>query len=155
MENYYYIDTVGERQGPLSMEKLLAQGITAQTFVWREGMNDWKAAASLPELSAHFGAVPPPTPQELAATQKIAPARPDDYLVWAILSTLFCCLPLGIVSIIYATRVSSYYIAGDYEAAYEASQKAKNWAIWGFATAGIAILLYIFIIMVGIAANII
>jgi len=27
------------------------------------------------------------------------PAATDNYLVWAILSTIFCCLPFGIVSI--------------------------------------------------------
>lgn len=32
---------------------------------------------------------------------------PDNNLVWAILSTVLCCLPLGIVAIIKSTQVNS------------------------------------------------
>lgn len=53
-----------------------------------------------------------------------------NHLVWAILSTLFCCLPLGIVSIVYASQVDGKRAAGDLAGAREASHKAKMWAIW-------------------------
>ena len=36
-----------------------------------------------------------------------------NHLVWAILSTLFCCLPLGIVSIVFAAQVNGKLAAGD------------------------------------------
>ncbi|SEL48894.1 Interferon-induced transmembrane protein [Pseudoxanthomonas sp. GM95] len=52
-----------------------------------------------------------------------------NYLVWAILSTLFCCLPLGIVSIVYAAQVDGRRLAGDLNGARELSHKAKMWAI--------------------------
>ncbi|WP_417935251.1 CD225/dispanin family protein [Flagellimonas maritima] len=32
------------------------------------------------------------------------PPKPDNYLVWAILSTIFCCIGTGIASIIYASK---------------------------------------------------
>ena len=51
------------------------------------------------------------------------------HLVWAILSTLFCCLPLGIVSIIHAAQVDGKRAAGDMRGARESSDKAKFWAI--------------------------
>lgn len=50
-------------------------------------------------------------------------------LVWAILTTLFCCLPLGIVSIVYAAQVDGKRAAGDIAGAREASRKAGLWAI--------------------------
>lgn len=50
-------------------------------------------------------------------------------LVWAILSTLFCCLPFGIVSIVYAAKVDGLVAAGDLTAAQQASDNAKKWAI--------------------------
>src|SRR6476620_364424 len=49
----------------------------------------------------------------------------SNYLVPAILSTVFCCLPLGVVSIIFATQVNSKIAAGDVAGAAEASKKAK------------------------------
>ena len=54
---------------------------------------------------------------------------PPNYMVWAVLSTLFCCLPLGIVSIIKASEVNSKWIAGDEIGAKMSSEQAKNWAI--------------------------
>jgi hypothetical protein len=50
-------------------------------------------------------------------------------LVWGILTTLLCCLPFGIVSIVFAAQVSSKQAAGDYTGAMDASKKAKTWAI--------------------------
>ncbi|MBQ9575422.1 MAG: CD225/dispanin family protein [Muribaculaceae bacterium] len=71
--------------------------------------------------------------------QEQRPPKPDNYLVWAILCTLLCCLPLGIVSIIYSSKVDGLYSSGDYAAAQDASKKAKNFAMWG-ALSGIIIL---------------
>ena len=42
-----------------------------------------------------------------------------NHLVWSILSTLFCCLPLGIVSIVYASQVDGKRAAGDIAGARE------------------------------------
>jgi hypothetical protein len=63
------------------------------------------------------------------------------YLPQAILTTLFCCLPLGIVSIVYAASVSGKQAAGDVEGALEASRKARSWAwaAFGVGLAGIAL----------------
>jgi hypothetical protein len=54
-----------------------------------------------------------------------ATADVQNYLIPAILSTVFCCLPLGVVSIIFATQVNSKVAAGDIAGAMEASKKAK------------------------------
>lgn len=55
--------------------------------------------------------------------------RPANYLVWAILATVLCCLPTGIASIIFATQVNSKWEMGDFAGAQESSAKAKKWAI--------------------------
>jgi hypothetical protein len=55
--------------------------------------------------------------------------KPPSYLVWAILTTLFCCLPFGIASIVFAAQVDSKYSQGDVVGSQRASDAAKLWAI--------------------------
>ena len=57
------------------------------------------------------------------------PYKPDSYLILAIISTFFGFLPFGIVAIVYATKVDNLYYQGQYEAAIDASSKAKKWSI--------------------------
>ncbi|MDE6123295.1 MAG: CD225/dispanin family protein, partial [Duncaniella dubosii] len=57
---------------------------------------------------------------------------PDNYLIWAILATICCCIPSGIVAIFYAAKVSPAYYRGDYMAALDASSKAQLWVIISF-----------------------
>lgn len=71
----------------------------------------------------------PPFQSNYAQGQR--PGKPDNYLVWAILSTIFCCLPLGIVSIVYSSKVDGLYNAGDIKGAYDAASKASSYAMWG------------------------
>jgi Interferon-induced transmembrane protein len=63
--------------------------------------------------------------------------EPDNYLVWAILTTVLCCLPFGIVSIVYSTKVSGLWSQGRYAEAQDAASNAKKWAIIG-AVVGVA-----------------
>jgi len=66
-----------------------------------------------------------------------AQQQPDNYLVWAILVTVLCCLPFGIVSIVYSTKVSGLWAQGRYPEAQAAADNAKKWAIIG-AVVGVA-----------------
>jgi hypothetical protein len=74
-----------------------------------------------------------------------------NHLVWAILATLFCCLPLGIVAIIFAAQVNTKLQAGDYAGAVDSSNKAKMWSWIAFASGFVVILLYvIFAVVLGV-----
>jgi Interferon-induced transmembrane protein len=77
---------------------------------------------------------------------------PETYLVWAILTTLFCCLPGGIVSIVYAAQVSGKYNSGDYAGAVASSENAKKWAIYS-AIAGVAVVVLYFVFAAALLAN--
>ena len=73
-----------------------------------------------------YPAAPPPgygygTPQG---------APPPNYLVWSIITILLCTIP-GIVAIVYSTQVNSKWGTGDAAGAYDASKKAKMWALIG------------------------
>ncbi len=81
--------------------------------------------------------------------------RPDNNLIWAILCTVLCCLPLGIVAIIKSTKVNELWAQGNHEGARKAAADTKKYAIWG-AVISIAfvIIYFIFIAILGIGANI-
>ena len=101
-----------------------------------------------------YGAPPPPPPSYGAASQP-GPGGPppNNNLVWAILSTVFCCLPLGIASIVFAAQVNGKWAAGDYAGAQESAQKAKKFAIWSAIAWAIVVVLYIIFIVVIAAAG--
>jgi len=78
--------------------------------------------------------------------------KPNNFLVWAILSTIFCCLPFGIVSIVYASKVDGLWYAGKYAEAQDAASKARTWFWWSFGSALFIWIVYIIIYAVlGIA----
>lgn len=58
--------------------------------------------------------------------------KPDNFLVWAILGTIFCCVPFGIASIVNASKVDGLWRSGDYEGAVRAAKNARKWFWWGF-----------------------
>jgi len=55
------------------------------------------------------------------------PLRIPNYLVQAILVTVLCCLPFGIVAIVYAAQVNTKLQAGDIRGAKDASKNARMW----------------------------
>ena len=56
--------------------------------------------------------------------------RPESHLAAAILVTIFCCMPLGIVAIVKAAGVDSAWAMGDYEKACRDSVSAWQWVKW-------------------------
>ena len=64
-----------------------------------------------------------------------------NYLVQAILVTICCCLPAGIVAIVYAAQVNGKLSSGDYEAAIRYSNSAKMWCWISFAVGLVSVVL--------------
>lgn len=82
----------------------------------------------------------------------MAPPRPKNWLVESILVTIFCCLPFGIVGIVYASSVNSRYDSGDYTGALTQSQQAGKWTKIGFWIGlAVAIIYCILVFAVGIS----
>lgn len=75
---------------------------------------------------------------------------PENYMVWAILSTVFCCMPLGIVSIVKASEVNTKWNAGDYEGARQSSAGAKKFALYALYS-GIAVAVIYFVFFIGLS----
>lgn len=61
-----------------------------------------------------------------------APPKVPNYLVHSIIATLCCCLPLGIVALVYSAQVNSKLAAGDVAGAQASSARAKTWVIVSF-----------------------
>lgn len=69
----------------------------------------------------------------VAPTAVVAPnavVALDNFLVQSIIVTLCCCLPFGIVSIVYAAKVNDLRAAGNFYGANEAALKARFWFWW-------------------------
>lgn len=75
-------------------------------------------------------------------------AKPDNYLAWAIVTTILCCLPLGVVSIVNAAKVDGAWAAGNYEEANRRSRQAKTWALWSAGASVIVGILYLALILI-------
>jgi hypothetical protein len=79
---------------------------------------------------------------------------PPNYLVWAILATIFCCLPLGIPAIVFAAQVNSKWQVGDYAGAQESSRKARQFALWSTIIGVVFAVIYlVFVIAVTVAGS--
>ena len=166
MEQYFYLDVNKVQQGPVDGSQLVKFGVTPTTLVWKQGMAQWTPAGQVPELAAIFNVLeevqqPQQGPQfgpqvaqpnfynQQAYNQAPQmPPPPDNYLVWAILATICCCLPFGVVSIVYATQVESLYLQGRYEEAVDKSNKAFKWAIASAATIAAIMMLYVLILLI-------
>ena len=63
------------------------------------------------------------------------PPHVPNYLAEAILVTLFCCWPFGIVSLVYSAIVNARLEIGDIPGAMQASNQARTWyrvSLWVF-----------------------
>lgn len=92
----------------------------------------------------------PPLPPQDSQGNEMPPLKPNNWLWQSIVATIFCCIPLGVVGIIYAVKVDSLYFKGNYEDAYRMSGKARMWTL---ASAGVAFLYFVFWIILFATGN--
>ncbi len=80
--------------------------------------------------------------------QQPAGQAPNNYLVWSILVTLFCCLPLGIVAIIKSTQVNGLWQSGQYAEAQAAADSAKKFVTWSVIIGIVVDIIYVIVMVV-------
>jgi len=71
----------------------------------------------------------PPPPPGYPPQQPVGQA-PNNYLVWSILVTIFCCIPFGIVAIVKSSQVNGLWAQGRYPEAQASADSARKWIIW-------------------------
>ena len=96
-------------------------------------------------MDTHNTTQPPAFAEEKIKTN-FRPLKPNTWLWQAIVVTLCCNTPFGIVALVYSARVNSAYSTGDYAGAERFSRRAKIWALTGLAV-GLAYAIYAAIIL--------
>jgi len=76
-----------------------------------------------------------------------------NYLVQAILVTLCCFWPVGIVAIIKAASVNGMIARGDIQGAMKASADAKKWCWIAVICWGVVVVIYILLMILGVAGS--
>jgi len=162
MQKFHYTNGTNSF-GPFSIEELKDRNITGDTYVWTDGMPSWVLAKTIPELESvivadkqpYFSAsagVPPEfsqTPVQNKHSDNSLVRPPKNYLIETILTTIFCCWPLGIPSIIYATRVEKKFYKGDVNGAELDSASAKKWMIINIIACVVLWVFYAVVLMLG------
>ena len=160
----YWVNIDGVQSGPMPRGELTAAGLTPDSYVWRAGLDDWVRAGDLDELADLLRRVPPPVPVEACRPQVPAwqsayqrpqpqcpvvepcqPPKPNQEpcpstnLVWAILATVLCCWPFGVVAIVHAAQVRLNYRTGNIAAAKKHSERAALWCILSIVVGAVGI----------------
>ena len=98
-------------------------------------------------------AQPPPPPPGYPPQQPPAAQAPNNYLVWSILVTLFCCLPLGIVAIVKSSQVNGLWGQGRYAEAQASADSARKFVIWSVIIGLVVNSIFIVVNVINMGAN--
>lgn len=158
MKEIYFINTQGAKAGPIEITEVSRYPINGETMVWSEGMPQWKKASEVPEVSVYIktGTTPPPPPHGayayngIANSSNVIEEKPDNYLWLSILSTVLCCIPLGIVGILNSNQVDNKWNSGDHEGAVNSS---KNALLFSLIAVGLGVVVGMFGLIIGIASS--
>ncbi|MBN8684112.1 MAG: CD225/dispanin family protein [Chitinophagales bacterium] len=182
-ERKYFYSDGQRQFGPFTFQELADQRISRKTQVWFQGLENWTQAGQVPELSGLFAPPAPPPQQTYTPPppaygspgtgynpqgsgpymppprpnyQSVNPPTPSShymYLIFSILSTLLCCLPLGIVGTVFSILSLTRWSEGDYDGSNAAANTSKNILIASVVLGFLTIIGYFaFIFMVGTGA---
>ncbi len=167
----YYIYRNDRQEGPYEAQTIINMRLSSDTYVWNETMRDWQPISTIPELQQPQAPVAPyqpnyqqqpnygqpnygqpnygPSPAYAANQgQSSRVPQPSSHMALAIITTLMCCLPTGIVAILKSSKVDSLYFAGRYDEAVEASKSSMNWSIAGIVISLIGWIAYVLLVVV-------
>ena len=161
----WYYAKHGKQEGPVdlaTLQGMMNPGQVAPTdLVWHERMDEWTAAQEVPELNPQPVQPLAPTMVPPGGTQipqagipqvgmqqpmhaPVAHQHIPNYLVPAILVTIFCCWPFGIPAIVFAAKVDGMVSRGDIAGALDSSNKAKTWSWVSF---GFGLVFQVFVVL--------
>jgi hypothetical protein len=118
------------------------------------GANNPDTAVICGQCGRSLQAAAPAAPLQISGTIPPPAVAVQNYLVFAILATVFCCLPAGIPAIVYAAQVNAKLQSGDFAGAQLASNNAKMWCLISAGLGVAVVAIYILLIMVGVLSGI-
>jgi len=135
--SWYYIQS-GNQCGPVADEELAGKvrsgELRSTDLIWQEGMTDWMPVSQVPQFSGLGVSVSAPLTTNPTFAQPAPPAvnpmsyqKIPNYLWQSIAVTVLCCVPFGIVAIVFAAKVDGLVARGDLAGAQAASKSAKTW----------------------------
>ena len=161
----WYYSKNGTQLGPVSAEELQGKAGSGEIFatdlVWKEGMADWQPFGQVAELQpggivaqapsrGSMGSVP--ISQPAAYPSGYNPQIPN-YLWQSIVATVLCCMPFGVVAIVYAAKVDGLVARGDLAGANAASKSAKTWTGVAVGSWLVVMALYVIVVIIGVASG--
>ena len=101
----------------------------ASDFCHRCGapINGSSQNTAAPYLSQQVNQFPVNPPLGAPGNYGNFPPNVDNHMAFAIFSTICCCIPAGIYSIVLASKVKPLVTMGDYNGALKAAEQAKEW----------------------------
>ena len=130
MNRYFYVDNEGKQKGTFSPIELKNENIRKETLVWTQGMPEWLPAKQVTELQFLFDAsiqqetptIESPENRASRAINETTPAMPKTWLTESLLVTILPAILcssilslLGIVAIVKASQVQTFYMHGRYD----------------------------------------
>lgn len=139
---YYFINTANQQEGPIDVHEFASHGVTDQSFVWCEGMADWKRAGDCDKLKNFFEAPATqihPSFEEANATTDYSDGvpAPPCHLTAAITGLVLMTIPipyvalfggaaLGITGIVLNVCAYNFWKKGNYAVMQRLDDKARK-----------------------------
>lgn len=163
----WYYSKNGTQLGPVTEQELSEKAssgeISSSDLIWKEGMPDWKPLAQVSEFSGMVSQVSAPTntpasgniPMAQPAAYTSSQIHPNipNYLWQSIVSTVLCCMPFGVVAIVFAAKVDGLVARGDIAGAEAASKSAKTWVTAAVGSWLVIMAIYVIMIIAGVASG--
>jgi hypothetical protein len=151
---YFVIGANGEKYGPASVDDLnnwATEGrINAYSMVVAEDSPNSVPISSVPgfqnELLASSPTMSQPNYQN--PPSYMSGGKIENHLVKSILTTFFCCMPLGIVAIVFAAQVDGFVRSGDFARAEDSARKANLFSNISLGIGLTGTVLYIILVIV-------
>lgn len=136
----YYIMTADGQRGPLTIDEMKSAGLTPDTMVWYEGLDNWAKAAAVPELDPVLYSQATDDAVATVDTSDTTDECPDPHMGLAIFSAIM--FPMGIAAIVKSALVKSRWDAGRHDDARWLAETSHKYAIRSIWIGGILLALF-------------